>query len=189
MGIVGCYMTAKRLEIVELHTAHPGIPASVEGFYAVAAAVCLQRHHVSPCAVGVALEDDKGAYDAAWRKPTEHELRSFQDDTDRTCFGAYTVALAAAAAHLGHKAVGRAGTSTGADWLIIPVEDEVDEWYLENPRLTRLEVTGMDHADPTSERRRLQGKLRQARGGKSDLPALAAVVVFSSPTVLFARVS
>jgi hypothetical protein len=181
--------TDKLLELTDLHSQHPGIPASVAGFYAVAAAVCLQRHHTSPRAISVALGDHEDSYQAAWREPDADELRSFGDKTDTTCFGAYTVALAAAFAHLGQKAIGRAGVGTGADWLLLPLDDEVDEWYLENPHLARLEVSGADEADPARLHSRLRQKVRQTQDGSSDVPAYAAVVVFRSASVSFAGAS
>jgi hypothetical protein len=172
---MGTIVTVRHLELTDLHTQHPGIPASVEGFYAAAAAVCLQRHHKPPRAISVTLGDDGESYEAAWREPSEAERRSFRDKNDATCFGAYTVALAAAFAHLGKKAVGRAGVGTGADWLLLPLEEDVDEWYLESPDLMRLEVAGADDADPARLHGRLREKVRQAREGSLDLPAYAGV--------------
>jgi hypothetical protein len=179
-----------KLELTTLSSQHPGVPASVEGFYAVAAAVALNRHHASPVTFEVWLGSDMQSYDGEWRAPTADELRSCADDTDTTCNGAYAVALAAAFAHLGLKAVGRAGNRTGSDWLVLPVDEQVDEWPLENPKIERLEVSGQNEADVGRRNTRLRLKVLQAQAGTlRHIPAYAVVVEFSSPVVAFARAS
>jgi hypothetical protein len=175
------------LELTHMHLQHPGLPESVEGFYAAAAAVCLQRHHRPPHDIEVVLSDNRCVYGAEWRQPSVDEQRSFADKTDATCFGAYTVALAAAFAHLGLKAVGRSGTGSGSDWYLLPADAEVDASFLEHPQLLRLEVSGSDDIDPWILRRRRREKVDQARRGHSTRPAYAAVVIFPTPVVSFER--
>jgi hypothetical protein len=179
-------MADDRLELTNLHRHHPGVPETVEGFYAVAAAVCLQRHRSPPGVIDVTLRDKKGSYRADWRPPSDEEERSFGNKTDATCFGAYTVALAAVFAHMGLKAIGRSGTGTGSDWYLVPADAEVEEWYLEVA--WRLEVSGSDDLGTSRLHSRIKEKVEQARRGHSRLPAYAAVVSFASATVTFERV-
>jgi hypothetical protein len=179
-------MAVDRLELTNIHTHHPGVPETVEGFYAVAAAVCLQRHRSPPGAIEVTLRHTKESYLADWRPPSEEEKRSFGDKTDATCFGAYTVALAAAFAHMGLKAIGRSGSGTGSDWYLVPADAEIEEWYLE--AAWRLEVSGSDDLGTSRLHGRMKEKVEQARRGQSQLPAYAAVVSFASATVTFEMV-
>ena len=192
----------------------------MEGFYAVSAAVALGRHHKSPRTVDVQVGQAVEPYDAEWRAPTEDEKRGCANEADTTCFGAYAlalappgrggsmrphlprgigsrIALAAVFAHLGLKAVGRAaggtgrkGEGTGADWLLLPADVEVPEWYMEHPDIRRLEVSGQDEATPGERNSRMKIKLNQTQQGTlRHIPATAAVVEFSLPIVTLAQAS
>jgi hypothetical protein len=169
----------------------------MEGFYAVSAAVALGRHHKSPRTVDVQVGQAVEPYDAEWRAPTEDEKRGCANEADTTCFGAYALALAAVFAHLGLKAVGRAaggtgrkGEGTGADWLLLPADVEVPEWYMEHPDIRRLEVSGQDEATPGERNSRMKIKLNQTQQGTlRHIPATAAVVEFSLPIVTLAQAS
>jgi len=190
-------VTGDTLEITRPSLQHPGIPASVEGHYAVSAAVALQRHHQSPASVEVQMGQDVREYDAEWRPPTPDELRACAAERDTTCYGAYTVALAAIFQRLGYKAVARAaegdgsqGSGSHADWLLLPVDAEVDEWYLEHPDIRRVEISGQDEASFGERNWRLKKKIDQAQGGLlRHIPAWAAVVEFSLPVVAIAQAS
>jgi len=72
----------------------------------------------------------------------------------------------------------RAETLTGADYYVAPRGTDPDD--LEN--CLRLEVSGT-HLGANEVKRRLAQKVRQAQKGKSNLPALAAVVGFRSKLI------
>lgn len=73
-------------------------------------------------------------------------------------------------------ALGRAETGTGADYYVGPVgssmEDLEDCW--------RLEVSGINEASEADVARRLREKIDQAKRGRSNIPALAGVIGFST---------
>lgn len=73
----------------------------------------------------------------------------------------------------------RAETKTGADYYIAPIGEKLED--LEN--WWRLEVSGT-HSDKSEVKRRLRIKLEQAKQGKSNLPALAAIVGFRLQLIL-----
>ena len=77
----------------------------------------------------------------------------------------------------------RAETLTGADYYIRHGDESADD--LED--CFRLEVSGTD-SDSYEVRRRLRVKVRQALQGKSNLPAIAAVVGFRVKLITMQRV-
>jgi hypothetical protein len=96
------------------------------------------------------------------------------NEIDATEAGAYGVSLAAVEAVAGLFAVRRAETLTGADWYIAPAGVSADD--LED--CIRLEVSGTSSGGSSEVSRRLQEKIAQTARGKSNLPAMAAVVGF-----------
>lgn len=106
------------------------------------------------------------------RGPTAERSRLDRDDATRD--GAYSLALAAVEAEAGWVALGRAETRTGADYYVgFTDAPDYEDAY-------RLEVSGIDEGDAPQIEYRLTQKLKQAREGQSDLPALACVVGFRS---------
>jgi hypothetical protein len=80
-------------------------------------------------------------------------------------------------------AVRRAQTRTGADYYIAPIDRDLED--LESH--FRLEVSGTD-LGKSDVKRRLIMKLEQAKQGRSNLPALAAVVGFKVQLILIQTV-
>ena len=194
---MGDAVANRRLELTDLSSQHPGVPASCEGHLVVSAAVALDRHHKPPKTVDVWIGGAVEPYEADWREPTAEEKRYCADKNDTTCYGAYAVALAAAFAHLGLKAVSRVGGGTGrkgegkgSDWYVLPIDEEVDDWPWENPKIERLEVSGIDTGDAGKRNTRLRQKAVQTQKGiVRHIPAYAVIVEFDSPLVVFARAS
>jgi hypothetical protein len=119
-----------------------------------------------------------------WR-PTDDAVKgAWANIDDATRDGAYAFALAAAEAAIGHVAVRRAETKTGADYYLAPAGVEFDD--LE--KCLRFEVSGLDHATMVAIEYRLKNKLRQTEQGNSNLPALAGVVGFKEAVVLLAHI-
>lgn len=182
---------AGSLAIAALHERHPGVSPEVSAFYAVAAAVCLHRHHRSPKQFAIAEDGDAAAsYEAAWEEPSASQARAYANDEDTTENGAYCVALAAADSHLSLLALRRSQSRSGADYYLIPdgtaISDD-HELDLERPDLVRLEVSGVDEDSEQAVRARLRRKLDQVARAPSDVPAIAAVVGFKTTRVAFAR--
>lgn len=94
------------------------------------------------------------------------------------------MALAAVEVSDGLVAYARAETRTGADYYLGEAGADLDD--LENSH--RLEVSGISLADEAKIQARLRRKVAQAKAGSSNLPAIAAVVGFSTKTVLMADV-
>jgi hypothetical protein len=157
--------------------------------YAVSAAVCMSRHHVPPMVWSVRLDArDSVDHLVEWEPPTPEHIRSCGNHDEATRDGAYGLALAASDVHLDLVALGRAEGRTGADFYLVPA-DAVDEgslhFNLQPENRIRLEVSGIDRDDEAIMNARLNQKVRQAREGRSDLPALAVVVGFTTARVIF----
>jgi len=171
------------LRIQALERTHPGLTRAVAESYLEAAEVCLGRHHSPP--TEVALERRSVLHVIAdWRLPAEQAKRAWANDIDATEAGAYCVALAALELTDGLVAVARAETRTGADYYVAPTGSVTHD--LENA--SRLEVSGIDTSTATLVKSRLGQKIAQATRGRSSLPAIAAVVGFSSAQVAIADV-
>lgn len=180
-----------RLDLADLNERHPGIAPGLAAFLLEVTSVCLERHHTSPCLVGIHADwEDDREYVTHWPTPGDREHRSYNNTKDATEDGAYCLALAGAEAHLGLVAMSRTGQGTGADWLIGPstgiVNPEDGELVLED--FYRLEVTGIgDRDDANYIQKRLRAKVEQAKNGASFYPAVASVVVFKSGQVVFKK--
>ncbi|MDM8523221.1 hypothetical protein QUF80_07610 [Desulfococcaceae bacterium HSG8] len=108
-----------------------------------------------------------------WEPPDKRCMQAWGNKDDATRDGAYACALAATEISFGLFAIRRAETLTGADYYIAPIGRDTDD--LEYCR--RLEVSGTN-SDKYEVNRRLKAKVKQAREGKSNLPAIAVVVGF-----------
>src|SRR5438094_1585280 len=133
---------------------------------AQAAAVCLDRHHVSPCAFVVAIDArDPHTYGVSWPPVTALQRSANANVIDATEEGAYAIAIAAADRHLGLVAVGRAAVRKGADYLLLPAgRTPQRSGQLDFEDVTRLEVRGMNTARSEADIRwHLSAKVTQLR--------------------------
>jgi hypothetical protein len=80
-------------------------------------------------------------------------------------------------------AVRRAETLTGADYYVAPVGADINDMET----CLRMEVSGVDAGNAPEVRARLRQKLRQTEKGRSNLPALAAVVGFRERLIAIAH--
>lgn len=162
---------------------HRALTPSVAGSYLEAARVCLDRHHSSP--KEFTLEDDtvESIAKVEWDVTDDRVRVAWANTDDATRDGAYAVAIAATELLRGMFAIRRAETRTGADYYIALSDQDLED--LEN--CFRLEVSGT-HSDKSEAKRRLRMKLEQAKKGKSNLPALAAVIGFRIQLILLQTV-
>lgn len=174
-----------KLELSLLHERHVGITQALGAAFAEAAVVCIARHHASPVEVEIAYSKGITTRIVEFDLPNVRTLNAWANDTDATETGAYGVSLAALEAEEHLVAVKRAETLTGADWYVAPIGATVDD--LE--RCFRLEVSGVDAGGSAAVAARLRQKVDQTRRGKSNLPAIAAVVGFKERSVAIQRVS
>jgi len=161
------------LPLQDMADRHKALTPSVAASYLEAARVCLDRHHTPP--KEFTLEND-GIVSLArveWQV-TDHRTRAAWANTDdATRDGAYALAIATVELLRETFAVRRAETRTGADYYIAPQNQDSED--LEN--WLRLEVSGTD-LEKSEVKRRLREKLQQAKRGKSNLPALVAIIGF-----------
>jgi hypothetical protein len=149
-----------------------------------AASVCLARHHNTPANINVSSGSKNSKHQVWFLTPDQRMLNAWANDIDTTEFGAYGVALAAVETTEGLVAMRRAETLTGADWYVVPIGEAVEDLEA----CHRLEVSGVNAGGLTDVEARLRQKLEQTRRGRSNLPAIAAVVGFKEKLVLIRRV-
>ena len=174
-------MLKLNLHIDALDATHPGLTKGVAASYREAAEVCFSRHHSPPTDLTVERGQLLTAI-AHWQAPDDRTKRAWANEIDTTEAGAYCVALAALELTDGLVAVSRAETHTGADYYVAPrgtIPTDLES-------ASRLEVSGIDEGGQNSVKTRLRQKLEQAARGRSSLPAIAAVVAFSSAQVAIA---
>jgi hypothetical protein len=167
-----------------MHQRHHGLSKAIAENNLEAAAVCLDRHHKPP--VSFEILDSGSSYKAMvdWDIPDARTRGAWANEIDATEAGAYACAIAATELSRGLLAVRRAETLKGADYyLAVPGHDSGD---LE--ACLRLEVSGTSSASQRDVQYRLREKLSQAARGRSNLPALAAVVGFACQLVKVADV-
>lgn len=145
-----------------------------------AARVRLDAHHSSPAEFQLESRGEAQPVDLRWT-PSDNVLRrSYLNDEDAKRDGAYAVALAAVEQLENMVGVARSEKLTGADYYVMPLGSDPDN-YLEEAH--RLEVSGTDGVE-REVRYRLKQKQQQARDGKSSLPAFAAIVGFRAKLIL-----
>jgi hypothetical protein len=171
------------LQLADLSGRHPGLTKAIGDSYAEAAAVCLSRHHESPADVNAIVSDIETECALPWEAPSNAVVRAYANEIDATEQGAYAVSLAAVEALSGLVAVSRAETMTGADYYVAPIGSDLDD--LEN--CIRLEVSGVNTGGKTVVQSRLKAKLEQTARGRSNLPALAAVIGFKERLIAIAQ--
>ncbi|MGG6264576.1 hypothetical protein ACQ4M3_26980 [Leptolyngbya sp. AN03gr2] len=162
---------------------HQALTTSVAGSYLEAARVCLDRHHISPKEFTLKDNAAETIAKVEWVVADDRTRAAWANADDATRDGAYAFAIAATELLRGMFAIRRAETRTGADYYIVPANQDWED--LEN--CFRLEVSGT-HSDKSEVQRRLRMKLEQAKQGKSNLPALAAVVGFRVQLILLQTV-
>ena len=171
------------LQLNKLENRHVGLTEAIAECFCEAAFVCLDRNHTPPQDFDLSGDDFEKKAMVDWIPPDERCRRAWANKDDATRDGAYACALAATELCLGLYAVRRAETLTGADYYVGPDPNSAED--LES--CFRLEVSGTD-MDSYEVRRRLKNKVRQAAVGKSNLPAMAAVVGFKVKKILMEKV-
>lgn len=168
----------------DLALRHPGLTEAVGNGYCEAARVCLDRHHQPPQVL--LIDNGTGQIDTVIKwDPTDSRTRAaWANDIDTTEAGAYACAIVAVELSEGFYAIRRAETKTGADYYVAPSSSSEED--LESS--FRLEVSGTDAPDVSVVDKRLRQKVGQALKGKSNLPAIAAVVGFQVKLIRLERV-
>jgi hypothetical protein len=178
----GAFMSIK-LRLDGLGGRHPGVTNALGDAYAEAAAVCLSAHHQTPTQVTAQYKNEASICALSWAEPTAAVSRAHANELDATEQGAYAVSFAAVESLAGLVAVRRAETLTGADYYVAPIGSDPDD--LED--CLRMEVSGVGSGNEAAVRARLRQKLRQTEKGRSNLPALAAVIGFREKLIAIAH--
>jgi hypothetical protein len=145
-----------------------------------AARVRLDVHHTAPAEFQIESRGEAQPVELGWTPSDNLLKRSYLNEEDAKRDGAYAIALAAVEQLENMVGVARCETKTGADYYVMPVGSDPEN-YLEDGY--RLEVSGSD-SEERDVRYRLRLKQKQASNGKSSLPAFAAVVGFRIKLVL-----
>ena len=162
------------LPLHNLASRHPGLTSAIASMAAEAASVAFDRHHGSPQTLLIVGPRGELRVDLTWAPVDNRMKRAWNNSVSRTENGAVAVAIAAIELALGLVVVLRAETGSGVDYYLAEADRGIgnpDEWL-------RLEISGTDEGDGQTLGRRLKEKCRQARQGRSDLPAIACVVGF-----------
>ncbi len=171
-------MVKSELPIHELDKRHAGLPPGVAGSYEEAARVSLSENHEPPVEFAISHDAVEQVAAVHWQPPDDRCRRGWANRDDATRDGAYACAIAAIELVADLYAMRRAETLTGADYYVAPVSTDPDD--LEN--CIRLEVSGTQR-DEVEVHRRLRQKVEQVKHGRSNLPAIAAVVGFKSKSI------
>ncbi len=165
------------------HPRHPGVSAALCEALSEATRVCLARHHEPPrTEFSVECLGNSSTRGLLWESPDDTAMRAWNNRDDATRDAAYIVSIAAVEKELGLVAISRAETRSGVDYYVgRPGAVDLEE-------AIRLEVSGVDHGDLSSVRRRLREKEQQALRGDSPLPAYASVVGFREKRILVSPV-
>lgn len=169
---------------LDLHHRHPGITCALAACLGEAARVCLERHHSPPVKFLIDNSGAPGEVTARWEPCDERARRAWANDIDATEYAAYCLALAAVEVAAGLVAVGRAETSTGADYYLGLPSDDLDDFEF----CYRLEVSGVDRGGLAEIRSRLRSKISQAARTESNVPAIACVVGLAIKIVILKEV-
>ena len=165
-------MDVPTLPLMNLAERHSGLTEAIAQCFCEAAFVCLDRNHNPPQEFLLSGDNFERMAEVSWSSPDNRCKDAWANKDDATRDGAYACAIAASELCLGLYAIRRAETLTGADYYIGP---NVEPQDLED--CLRLEVSGCD-SSLAEVNSRLKKKVVQARKGKSNLPAIAAVVGF-----------
>ena len=139
----------------------------------------MDKHHEPPKEFILENDKNESVTRVDWDVTDDRTKAAWANSDDATRDGAYAFAIAAIELLRGMFAIRRAETLTGADYYIAPTNQQADDlegWF-------RLEVSGTN-SNKSDAKRRLRIKLEQAKNGKSNLPAIAAVVGFKVHLIL-----
>jgi AraC-like DNA-binding protein len=176
-------MTKPELPIQHMDERHPGLTPNLAGTYHEAACVSLSANHSPPQDFELFNDEGQSITEVRWQPPDARCSRAWANRDDATRDGAYACAIAAVELLSGLYAIGRAETLTGADYYVAPVSEDLVDLEV----CIRLEVSGTQ-SDQYEVRRRLSDKIKQARAGKSNLPAIAVVVGFRAKSIMMRSV-
>jgi len=168
------------LSLKAMHERHRALTPPIAGGYEEAASVCLNRHHTPPLDITLSDNGTEVTASVEWSVPDQRTLDAWANKIDTTEAGAYGCVIAAIEELRGLVAVRRAETGTGADYYLGAPGSGV----LDLEGCVRLEVSGLDGGDHREVKKRLLEKIRQAREGNSNLPALAGVIGFASRSLI-----
>ena len=172
-------MEDAELPLRDLDQRHRGLTPSLAKSLLEAARVCLDRHHTPP--VSFDIQDGQSTRQAKvdWEVTDRRTRDAWANEVDTTEAGAYPCAIAATELTRGLFAIRRAETLTGADYYVGPAGQDPND--LEG--CLRLEVSGTNSTSQSEVNSRLRTKLNQVAAGRSNLPALAAVVGFGCQVI------
>lgn len=161
----------------------PGFSSKAAAFHAEAACCCLARgRHAPPTQVRLDAAGTECRVQLTWTQPDERALATHDDLPEATEHGAVAIAIECVLATTDYVVVRRGRKPTGFDyWLGYP-----DDPAFQGK--ARLEVSGIQKAKAGQVARRL--KVKEAQTKQSDslcLPALAVVVDFGAPLVVYTR--
>ena len=176
-------MEIQLLPLHKMEERHLGLTQAIADCFYEAACVCLDRHHAPPQEFDLYGDSFKQKALVEWEPTDDRRKRAWANKDDATRDAAYAFALASTELCLGLCAVRRAETLTGADYYIGLRDQSRDD--LEN--CFRLEVSGTD-LSIYEVNKRLRDKVKQASKGKSNLPAIAAVVGFRVKLIAMQKV-
>jgi hypothetical protein len=159
----------KRLTLEEMEQRHWALTPALASTYKEAAEVCLSRHHQPPVELTLSDNSLESQGELSWSLPDDRALAAWANTIDATEACAYGCVIAGVEQLRELFAVHRAETGTGVDYYVAPAEAGIDD--LEG--CLRFEISGVDAGKRRDVNTRLLQKIRQAREGKSSLPALA----------------
>ncbi len=171
------------LPLNKMDERHHGLSHALAESYLEAARVSLDRHHASPQEFTLNDDNKESEVLVQWDKSDERTKGAWANNDDATRDGAYACALAATELSRDYFAVKRAEKLTGADYYVAPngaMVQDLENYY-------RLEVSGTN-LDSSFVRTVLRNKVKQAQDGRSNLPALAAVVGFKARLIIIQTV-
>jgi hypothetical protein len=177
------------LDIYDLQVRHSGLAKEVTDNYAVNAAVCMERHSISPRVWSVHRDQSAATeYLVTWEAPTAAQIRSCANQDDATRDGAYGLALAAADVHLGLVALRRAEGRSGVDFYLVPDGTEIPdspEYDIDRDDLIGLEVSGINDDNDRVIRARVRQKVEQVQAGRPPFPSVVGIVGFRTARITF----
>ncbi len=165
-----------KLDVTEMVERHPGLSSGATGAMVEAAAVALERRHVSPVDLSVTDGKAHATFAFFWMAPSERAKLAWNDMARATEWAAEAIAVLSIEAMRGLVVVRRAPRGSRADYYIGRPGDSFEDAVL-------LEVAG---TDDHSIKSLLAEKLSQAASNPDRLPALAAVVRLREPSVMIA---
>src|SRR5271157_55380 len=109
-----------QINLDSMHERHHALTEAIAPAYTEAAAVCLNRHHVSPILITLSDNGVQAEAKLCWRTPDGRTLGAWANVTDTTEAGAYGCVIAGVEQMRELFAFRRAETGTGADYYVGP---------------------------------------------------------------------